>query len=289
MDRLLEATARAERDHFWFKGLRAFVEPALRRAGAGPIRLVLDCGCGTGANLAMLRKLGPAVGVDLTWRGLQFAREHGERQIAQASAAALPFADASVDVVVSFDMLQCLPVPAARAALAEMRRVLRPGGHLVLNVAAMNILWGNHSVLAHEVHRYGRRELRDLLQEAGFEPLRVTYTNATLFPILAPLRIVQRALGVAASDEDAKAEREIAVPAAPVNAAMTALLWLEAAALRVTNMPFGSSLLALARAPEPIFVAATRITAELSEGIHKGAARSSGDISDRGLARLFSR
>jgi SAM-dependent methyltransferase len=250
MDRLLEATARAERDHFWFKGLRAFVGPALERAAAGPIRLVLDCGCGTGANLPMLRRLGPAVGVDLAWRGLQFAREHGERRIAQASATALPFADGSADLVVSFDMLQCLPVAAARLAVAEMRRVLRPGGHLILNVAAMNVLWGNHSVLAREVHRYSRHELRDLLTGAGFEPLRVTYTNATLFPILAPLRMMQRAMGVASSDQDARAEREIAVPPRPVNAAMTALLRLEAAALRVVDMPFGSSLLVLARARE---------------------------------------
>jgi SAM-dependent methyltransferase len=180
--------------------------------------------------------------------------------VVQASATALPFADGSVDLVASFDMLQCLTLPAARAALAEMRRVLRPGGHLVLNVAAMNLLWGNHSVLAREVHRYGHRELRDRLVEAGFEPLRVTYTNATLFPILAPLRMAQRAFGVAASDEDARAEREIAVPPAPVNAAMSALLRLEAAAVRVVDMPFGSSLLALARAPagKGNFVAATQ-------------------------------
>jgi ubiquinone/menaquinone biosynthesis C-methylase UbiE len=246
MNRLLEATARAERDHFWFRGFRAFVKPALATATGGRRCRILDCGAGTGANLLMLRAFGSAVGVDLTWTGLAFAHARGERRIAQASAIALPFPGHSFDLVTSFDMLQC--VPDDGAALAEMRRVLRPGGHLVITVAAMRLLWGNHSILAREVRRYGRGELRDRLALAGFEPRRVTYTNATLFPILAPLRIAQRVRGLALSDEDARAEQEIAVPPRAVNAIMIALLAAEAAVVRVANMPFGSSLLAVARA-----------------------------------------
>ncbi len=247
MDRLLEATARAEREHFWWRGFRAFVRPAIARAAARGRVQVLDCGCGTGANLAMLREFGPAVGIDLTWAGLAFAHERGERQVARASADALPFADATFDLVTSFDMLQCLPDAAERGAFAEMHRVLKPGGHAVLNVAAMDILWGNHSILAHEVRRYSKRELRERLLAAGLQPLRITYTNATLFPILAPLRITQRAIGLAASDADARAEQEVALPSRPVNAVMTGLLRLEAAAVRAIDMPFGSSLLAVAK------------------------------------------
>lgn len=246
MDRLLEATARAEQTHFWWRGFRAFVAPALSRAAHGGASRVLDCGCGTGANLQMLRRIGPAIGIDLTWSGLAVARGRGERGVAQASAAALPFADASFDLVTSFDVLQHIPDPAEPAALREMSRVLRPGGHVVLTVAAMNLLWGNHSVLAHELRRYSRGELRQKLVEAGLRPVRITYTNATLFPILVPLRMMQRFRGLAASDEDARAATESRLPPAPVNAALTALLHVEAAALRVVNMPFGSSLLAVA-------------------------------------------
>lgn len=208
---------------------------------------MLDCGCGTGANLDMLRRFGPAVGIDLTWAGLAFARARGEQQLAQATADALPFPAESFDLVTSFDMLQCVPDRAEAAAFAEIARVLRPGGHAVLNVAAMNVLWGNHSILSHEVRRYSRGELHRKLSRAGLEPLRVTYTNATLFPILAPLRIVQRMQGLATSDADAKAAVESSLPPAPVNLALTGLLRLEAGALRFVNMPFGSSLLAIAR------------------------------------------
>ncbi len=247
MDRLLEATARAEREHFWWRGFRAFVRPVIARAAAGKAVRALDCGCGTGANLPMLREFGSAVGIDLTWAGLAFAHDRGERQVARASADALPFPDAGFDLVTSFDMLQCLPDAAERVAFREIARVLRPGGHAILNVAAMDILWGNHSILAHEVRRYSKRGLRERLMAAGLQPLRITYTNATLFPILAPLRMTQRAIGLAASDADAKAEQEVSMPSTPINAALTALLRLEAVAVRAIDMPFGSSLLALAR------------------------------------------
>lgn len=247
MDRLLEATARAEREHFWWRGFRAFVTPAVQRAAGGRPARVLDCGCGTGANLELLRTLGPVFGIDLTWSGLSFARERGERQIAQASADALPFPDATFDLVTSFDMLQCIPDPAESTAFAEIARVLRPGGHAVITVAALKMLWGNHSVLSHEVRRYSRGELRQKLARASLKPVRVTYTNATLFPILAPLRMIERMRGLATSDQDVKAATESNVPSWPVNAALTGLLQLEAAAVHVVNMPFGSSLLAVAR------------------------------------------
>ncbi len=247
MDRLLEATARAERDHFWWRGFRAFVRPALERAAPRANGRILDVGCGTGANLAMLRRFGRAVGVDLTWRGLAYAHARGERAVGQASATALPFADNSFDLVTSFDMLQCLPPDLERTALREMHRVLVAGGHVVLNVAALDLLWGNHSILAREVQRFNRRGFARDLEGAGFRPVRLTYTNATLFPIVAPLRITQRMIGLAKSDADAKAEQEIAIPPVPINAVLTALLSAEAAALRVVNMPFGSSLLAIAQ------------------------------------------
>ena len=254
MDRLLEATARAERDHFWFRGFRAFVRPVLARVARGRKLRMLDVGCGTGTNLAMLREFGDAVGIDLTWSGLACARDRGERRVGQASATALPFGDDSFDLVTSFDMLQCLPPEAERAALAEMHRVLRPGGHVVLNVAALDLLWGNHSILAREVQRFNRRGFTKDLEGAGFRPVRLTYTNATLFPIVAPLRISQRMIGLAKSDQDLKAEQEIAIPPAPINAALAAVLAAEAAALRFINMPFGSSLLAVALKPNSTLV-----------------------------------
>ena len=244
MDRLLEATAAAERDHFWFRGFRRFVSPLLAAAAAGRTALsILDCGCGTGFNLQLLTPYGRAVGIDLTWTGLRVARARGERGIAQASATHLPFADASFDLVTSFDVLVALDDAAEDEALREMFRVLRPGGKLVVNVAAMEFLKGNHSILAREVRRYSRPTLRAALRRVGFRVDRLTYTNASILPALAVVRLAQRASG---HEESAG---EIAVPSPPVNAALSAVLAAEAAVVRLMDMPFGSSLLALAEKP----------------------------------------
>jgi SAM-dependent methyltransferase len=244
MDRLLEATARAERDHFWFRGFRRFVTPLLRQATQGRSNVrILDCGCGTGHNLTMLRRFGRAAGIDITWTGLAYARSRGERQIARASATRLPFRDHDFDLVTAFDVLYALDDEMERDALNEMYRVLRPGGQIIINVAALKTLTGNHSVLGKELRRYQRSELRDHLTRAGFKVRRITYTNFTLLPLVAAVRFSQRVIGYRESDSD------IAVPPAPVNAALSAVLAIEAAALRVIDLPLGSSLLALAVKP----------------------------------------
>ena len=241
MDQLLEATARAERDHFWFRGFRRFVAPLVARAAGGRTALsILDCGCGTGFNLPMLRRYGRAVGIDLTFSGLRYGGARGERQVAQASATHLPFGGGTFDLVTSFDVLYGLPDPAERAAFDEMHRVLRPRGHAIINVAALPALRGNHSVLGGEVRRYTRSMLTSRLVEHGFAVRRITSTNASILPLVAGVRLVQRVGGHRAS------QQEISVPSAPINTALSALLAVEAAALRVVDMPLGSSLLALA-------------------------------------------
>lgn len=244
MDRLLEATARAERDHFWFHGFRRFVTPLIERAAAGRRDLfTLDCGCGTGHNLNLLRHYGRAVGIDITYSGVQYASSRGDRQVAQASATDLPFSQRQFDLVTSFDVIYALPDELEKAAVAEMFRVLKPGGHLVLNVAALPWLRGNHSVLGGEVRRYSRHRLRWALERGGFTIERVTYTNFSILPIVAGVRLTQRVLG---HQESAS---EISVPPAPINAVLSGLLAVESLALKVTNMPLGSSVLCLARRP----------------------------------------
>jgi SAM-dependent methyltransferase len=223
------------------------MKPALARATAGMTAArILDCGCGTGSNLEMLRPYGRAVGFDLTRIGVAFAREHGHR-VAQASIAQIPFASGSFDLVTSFDVFQCLPDPVEREAIAEMSRVLRPGGWLLLHVAALEILHGRHSVLSEEVRRYTPVRLRLIVERGGFRIDRLTFDHASLLPIMLPVRMWHR---LSADDGNVPAgEAEITVPAAPINAALTALVSLEALALRAVNMPIGSSLMCLARKP----------------------------------------
>jgi SAM-dependent methyltransferase len=248
MDYLLRATARAEARHFWFRGFRAFVAPLVRRAVGGQADAhILDCGCGTGANLDWLGRFGRATGFDLSDTGLHLGRLAGRRRLVRASVAAAPFRDASFDLVTSFDVLYSLPEADERAALVEMYRLLRPGGYAVINVAAMESLRGDHSVLSREVRRYSRALLRNRVQHAGFDVERISYAFASLYGPMWIARAWQRRRGL--RERDADAQHEITVPPEPINALLTAVVQLEAAWLRRLDLPFGSSLICLARKP----------------------------------------
>ena len=243
----MRATSLAEARHFWFKGFRWFVTPLLREATSGVAHpTLLDCGCGTGANVDLLSLYGRAFGFDLEPTGLHIGRQLGRSRLARASVNAVPFPSDAFDVVTSFDVLYSLEEPVERAAVHEMYRLLRPGGYVLVNVAAMEVLRGDHSILSREVRRYSPATLERLLAGAGFTVVRLTYTNASLFLPMVAVRVVQRIRGL---PPEHHAQQDITVPPAPVNAALAAALRVESWWLRVFNNPFGSSLLCLARKP----------------------------------------
>jgi len=243
MERMLEATERAEDVHYWFRGLRRHAQQFLRAASRHqPLGHIIDCGAGTGRNLDWLGLFGFAVGVELTPVGLAAGRARGRRMV-RGSVTALPFADATADLATSFDVLYCLDDASEALALAEMWRVLKPGGLALVNVAALDILHGSHSTLTHEVRRYTRTRLRGRLERAGFTVERLTFTNMSLFPPALAVRALQRLTGRAAEASDA----DLAVPAAPLNSLLNAVLTAEATLLSRTNLPIGTSIMAVAR------------------------------------------
>jgi SAM-dependent methyltransferase len=175
----------AEDRMWWYRALHA----RLLRAIAGAEGPLLDAGCGTGGFLARLPAGLPAIGMDYHPPAAARAARKAQVPAAAGSINALPFADASFGVAVSADVLSH-GAADPRAALAELFRVLRPGGRLVLNLPAFRWLLSAHDLRVHNTRRFTAPELRDSLAAAGFEAVRTRYWNG----LLLPLMVLQRKL-----------------------------------------------------------------------------------------------
>jgi len=223
--------------HFWFVGRRELVRGLLgRHLGRAPQRL-LDVGCGTGRLAGELVAAGHRVtALDFLPEALAAARADAPGvAILRAEAGRLPLAAGSFDAVTVLDVLEHVD---DTAALAELRRVVRPGGLLVLTVPAAPWLWSHRDAAAGHRRRYTRRSLEAALAAAGFAPLELGGYQCALFPAVAASRLLGRR-GPRLRDAEER-------PPALVNAA---LAWINRreAALGPGRLPFGSSLAAACR------------------------------------------
>lgn len=226
----------------WNEGMRQITGALLARAGAvnGPM---LELGCGGGAQAAYLARafaLQPVYALDILPAAVTTAHERFADTITalQGDVNALPFGDATLRLIVGGDVIDQNGVDAV-VALAEMHRVLRSDGWLLLRVSAHRWLTGPHDRAFNTARRYGRGEFAGLLAYAGFAVEWLTFANALLSPPLVMMRLLQR-WGVLQWSAESYASDT-------ANQAFRTMLELEAAWLRRRNLPFGVSLYALAR------------------------------------------
>jgi SAM-dependent methyltransferase len=239
-DQLLDEYADAAEDHWWFVARRrilaSVVGPLL--AGGGP-RLMLDAGTGSGGMAPLLDRYGTLVGVDASRHLLGLARPKIAR-LAAASLAALPFHAHVFDALFACDVLE--HVADERAALAELHRVAKPDGRLVLTVPAYQFLWGEHDEINHHYRRYTRAQLAGVLGATGWRVQRLSYFNTLLFLPIAGIRL---ATGHRRRAEAPRSDLGWQVPRF-VNAALEAVFASERHLMRHLDLPFGVSLLAVA-------------------------------------------
>ena len=232
---------RVEQSHWWYTGRRKilteFVEDICRRVTDRRPR-ILDVGCGTGANLLMLSQYGDAEGVDVSEDALAFCRERGLDRVRLGAGEELPYEDGTFDLVTALDVVEHMDDDLA--GLREMRRVLRPGGRVLLFVPTFMFLWGLQDDVSNHRRRYRLPELRRVLEQAGFEIERTTYANITFFLPILLVRKLMRLTGI-------KTESENTITVSALNGVLGRVFGAESWWLKRMNLPFGVSGLCVAR------------------------------------------
>jgi SAM-dependent methyltransferase len=231
-----------EASHWWFLGKRLVLDSLLVRAKASRVGRFLDLGCGTGGILQTLQSRGGGlvVGVDRSPLALQFCRERGLEAVVLGDAVKLPFSDGVFGICVMMDILEHIDDEVG--LLREAGRVLRPGGAALISVPAFQALWSQHDVTFEHRRRYRRHDLESRVCESG---LRVQWSSYTNFFVFAPAllwRTVRRWTGLAPTVRT----DFIRVPR-PINEALVVTYRLEAALLRHLSLPFGVSVVCVAR------------------------------------------
>jgi SAM-dependent methyltransferase len=235
-----------EQEYWWHVGRRYLVERTLvQRFGDGQGLRICDVGCGTGRNLELLARFGEVVGVEPPGAGLESCRARGlgPEVVAEGSALALPFEDASFDLLTAFDVLE--HIDDDHAALREFHRVLRPNGYLLVTVPAYRFLWSVHDESLGHRRRYMASELHGKLNTSGFVVVKRSYSVSFALPGIVGFRIAQGLLPTLSE----RGASYVAVPAV-VNRLLAHTIRLEARITDLVDLPMGTSIFAFSRKRE---------------------------------------
>lgn len=229
--------ARGERDHWWFRGRRLFIEAALASLSLPSGAALLDAGCGVGGNLALLAQHGAVYGFETDAAALEAARQRGLGPVEYGCLPEpIPFAPVSFHAIGLFDVLEHVEHPVE--ALSALGDRLHEQGALVITVPAIPWLWGPHDEHHHHFRRYTATSLRAQLEAAGLEVVYLTSLNLLLLPLAILQRIKERLLGY---------RPESLNPSPFVNGLLFAIWRIERRWIPRRRLPLGLSLLAIAR------------------------------------------
>ncbi len=236
-----EAMARLEDDHWWFRARRDILDSAVARF-VGKSDLALTVGVGITREAEMLAKRTRLVAID---RARIDSRCREVALPAQADATAIPFGDSVFDAVFIFDVLEHVDEEAK--VLSEIRRVLRPGGALLVTVPAFMFLYGLQDEVSEHKRRYRRRPLVALLRQSGFRVDYASYFNTLLFPPIAAVRVFRRLFPrEPAPARNGASDFDLRLPGV-LESALQKLFALERHAIGNAALPFGISIFCAAK------------------------------------------
>lgn len=233
--------AEVEANHWWFTQRRRLFAQLINKLGLSENAKVLDIGTSTGTNLRMLRDLGFVgyEGLDCSEEAIRWCAEKGLGKVTKGDICHLPFPDGSFDLVLATDIVE--HVDDDTAALREIRRVLKSGGHALITVPAFELLWGLQDDVAEHKRRYRARQFLGLLDQVALLARRKFYFNYVLFfPILLARQTI-RIFGIKLKSENQINNRFI-------NSILSLVFRFDVWSAPFIRPPFGVSYLVVAQA-----------------------------------------
>ena len=236
--------ASVEDKHWWFVARRQIIEQVIRKLSLPKNAQILEAGCGTGGNLQMLSRHGQVSAMELDEIACQLANQ---RQVTTVKRGTLPdnipFA-LHYDLILILDVIEHLDDDLS--ALKALYYKLKPGGYLLVTVPAYQFLWSEHDEINHHKRRYRLQGLKQMVRKAGYEVIYGSYFNTFLFPIV----VIVRGLGkLLQKQNNNQFSSDLVLPSKPVNQLLTWLFANERYLINRFTLPFGLSILFLARKP----------------------------------------
>jgi SAM-dependent methyltransferase len=241
MERVVyQQMAELDERHWWYCARRKIIADLIRRETQLPKDgRILEIGCGTGHNLAMLSGFGHVEGLELDEEARSLSEKRLGRKVMSSPLPELAeVPDRQYHLIGAFDVIE--HIENDRAALVSIARKLRPGGKFILTVPAHQWMWSAHDVVNHHKRRYSKRGLKELIDSSPLKLERIGYFNSLLFPLAVAERAASRLRG--------KEDADVTLPPAPLNAALEKVFACERYLVGRLPLPPGLSLFAVASA-----------------------------------------
>ena len=224
-----------ESNHWWYVGRRAILAELIKSLNLPINSKILEVGCGTGGNLKMLSEFGEVSAFEMDLTALAIATEKSNHFFDLRKGSCpyeIPNFDHNFDLICIFDVLE--HIEEDLETLMVLKKLLAKNGQILITVPAYQWLYGPHDELLHHVRRYSRNELQRKGELAKLHPLKFSFFNSILFPIIALVRLKDKLIVGPASG--------LNIPPIIINKIFTMVLFLEGVLLKRFNFIFGASL-----------------------------------------------